>query len=63
MKKIFFIKFSLYSVLIAAAALAVMGYFSCIDIVQQFNKITIALSLISLVGGSFGSYISEHCAE
>jgi hypothetical protein len=60
MKKEFFIRFSLYAASIAIIVLIVMSLFSYIDITQQYNKVLIALMAISLMGGFFGTFISEH---
>ncbi len=63
MKKEFFIRFSTYAATIAILILTVMSLFSYIDILQQFDKITIALLIISLMGGFFGTFISEYSTE
>jgi tryptophan-rich sensory protein len=55
----YFIKSSLYAAALCIALFVVLSTLSCIDIVQQLHKVTIALLTISLIGGIFGSYITS----
>jgi len=63
MKRVYFIKASIYTTLITLVLLIVMSCLNYVDILQQLDKCVIALTITSLIGGFFGSFISEYAAE
>ncbi|MGV8121251.1 MAG: hypothetical protein AB9903_16000 [Vulcanimicrobiota bacterium] len=63
MKRIYFIKASIYTSLIALFLMVVMNFLNYVDILQQLDKCVIALTITSLIGGFFGSFISEYATE
>ncbi len=63
MKQIFFIKASIYTTLITLLIMVVMNCLNYVDILQQFDKCVIALAIMSVIGGFFGSFISEFATE
>lgn len=58
-RQIYFVKFSLYSVLLAVILLVILHYNSIIDITEQPDKILVSLLIIAIVGGIYGSYIAD----
>lgn len=63
MKKVYFVRFSAYSVAISVVILLFMHYMAYIDIMQQFDKILIALLIVSILGGLFGSFVADYSPE
>jgi len=59
MRKLYFIKFSFYSVLIGISVIFYLHFNNLLDIIGQFQKILISLLILAIAGGLYGSHIAE----